>query len=71
MRYCSAYEGKIQVNPDDLQRKCPKLPKQQQSKKSAVAIAHPAFSVYNLRGCNIEAFITDPEGREIARETYR
>jgi len=35
-------------------------------KKSAVAIAHPAFSVYNLRGCNIEAFITDPEGREIA-----
>ena len=47
-------------------KKRPELPKQQQSKKSAVAIAHPAFSVYNLRGCNIEAFITDPEGREIA-----
>jgi len=40
-------------------------------KKSAVAIAHPAFSVYNLHGCNIETFITDPEGREIAPETYR
>ena len=55
------------MNPDDLQKKDSqkKRPKMQ-SKKSAVAIAHPAFSVYNLRGCNIEAFITDPEGREIA-----
>ena len=52
--YCSAYAGKIQVNPDDLQKndlqkKRPKM----QIKKSAVTIAHPSFSVYNLGGRNV------------------
>lgn len=57
MGYCSAYVGKIQVNPDDLQKKDSqkKRPKIQ-SKKSAVAIAHPAFSVYNLRGRNVSFY---------------
>ena len=45
------------MNPDDLQKKDSqkKRPKMQ-SKKSAVAIAHPAFSVYNLRGHNVSFY---------------
>jgi len=45
------------VNPDDLQKKDSqkKRPKIR-SKKSAVAIAHPAFSVYNLRGRNVSFY---------------
>ena len=37
------------LQKNDLQKKRPKM----QIKKSAVTIAHPSFSVYNLGGCNV------------------
>ena len=46
------------MQKNDLQKKRPKM----QIKKSAVAIAHPSFSVYNLGGRNV-SFQNDPGRR--------